>query len=81
MKCDLGHSVPHEMVHYFGHVTWGSNCMLVVSFIKPFEFLCFCSVVELSSLGCDAVPLVNQFQTFKDIYLVSKHQNQLPLMH
>jgi len=44
--------------------------MLVVSFIKPFEFLCFCSVVELSSLGCDAVSLVNQFQTFKDIYLV-----------
>ena len=67
LECDLGHSVPHEMVHYFGHVTWGSNCILVVGVIKPFEFLCFCSVVELSSLGCDAVSLVNQFQTFKDM--------------
>lgn len=69
------------MVHCFGHITWGSNCMLVVNFIKPFEFLCFCAVVELSSLEYNAVSLVNQFQTFKDICLVSKYQNQLPVMH
>jgi len=43
LECDLGHSTQHEMVHYFGHITWGSNYMLVVSFMKPFEFLCFCS--------------------------------------
>jgi hypothetical protein len=77
LECDLEYSVPREMVHCLGHVTWGNNYMLVVSLIKPFEFLCFCSVVELSSLECDSLSLVNQFQTFRDIYLVSNHQNQL----